>query len=38
MEVLTDLVPGLVIHYHNADSRRSGPGHDCVEAFQIVVP
>lgn len=38
MEVLADLVPGLVIHYHNADSRRSGTGHDCVEAFQIVVP
>ncbi|MCP4571114.1 MAG: hypothetical protein GY838_02055 [bacterium] len=38
MDVLTDLVPGLVVHYHNADSRRTGPGHDCVEAFQVVTP
>ncbi len=38
MDVLTDLMPGLVIHYHNADSRRDGPGHDCVEAFQMVTP
>lgn len=38
MDVLTDLVPGVVIHYHNADSRRAGPGHDCVEAFQVVGP
>ena len=36
--VLADLTPGLQINYHNLESRRSGPQHDCVEAFQVVSP
>ncbi len=36
--VLGDLFPGVLINYHNVDSRRAGAGHDCVEAFQVVAP
>jgi len=36
--VLADLFPGVIINYHNVDSRRAGAGHDCVEAFQVVAP
>ena len=38
VQVVADLFPGVVIHYYNEDSRRDGAGHDCVEAFQVVVP
>ena len=38
VSVLADVAPGLQLNYHNADSRRAGPGHDCVEAFQVVWP
>ncbi len=38
VQVVADLFPGVVIHYHNLESRRSGAGQDCVEAFQVVVP
>jgi hypothetical protein len=38
VESVADLFPGVIVHYHNADSRRTGPDHDCVEAFQIVSP
>ena len=38
LQVVADLFPGVVIHYHNLESRRSGAGQDCVEAFQVVVP
>jgi hypothetical protein len=36
--MLGDLFPGVIINYHNVDSRRAGEGHDCVEAFQVVAP
>jgi len=35
---LADLFPGVIINYHNVDSRRAGPDHDCVEAFQVIAP
>ncbi|RKZ13125.1 hypothetical protein DRQ50_10905 [bacterium] len=38
VQAVADLFPGVVIHYHNEDSRRDGVGHDCVEAFQVVLP
>lgn len=38
VEAVADLFPGVVVHYHNVDSRRDGPEHDCVEAFQVVSP
>jgi hypothetical protein len=38
VQAVADLFPGVVVHYHNVDSRRDGPEHDCVEAFQVVGP
>ncbi len=38
VQAVADLFPGLVVHYHNVDSQRAGPEHDCVEAFQVVAP
>ena len=38
VDAVADLFPGVIVHYHNQDSRRAGADHDCVEAFQVVSP